>query len=94
MYNYFCCSIRTIGSAALDLALVASGAADAFFASGIHIWDVAAGELLVTEAGGVVIDPSGGEVDRLSRRFLAASSKELAESLAKHLTHYFPTERD
>lgn len=74
--------------------MVASGAADAFFAYGIHIWDIAAGELLVTEAGGVMIDPSGGPVDRLSRRFLVASSPELAQDLAKSLTQYHPNERD
>lgn len=74
--------------------MVASGGADAFFAFGIHIWDFAAGELLVTEAGGVVMDPAGGEIDRLSRRFLVASTKELAESLANNLTQLYPKERD
>lgn len=95
LYFYFSCyRIRTTGSAALDLAMVASGAADAFFAFGIHIWDAAAGELLVTEAGGVMIDPSGGQVDRLSQRFLVASSQELAQNLAKNLTQYFSEDRD
>lgn len=44
------------------MAMVACGAADGYFETGIHIWDIAAGELLITEAGGVVIDPAGGEV--------------------------------
>lgn len=41
------------------MAYVASGGTDANFEFGIHAWDVAAGWLIVTEAGGVVIDPLG-----------------------------------
>lgn len=44
------------------MAMVACGAADAYFEFGIHIWDIAAGELIITEAGGAVIDPAGGQV--------------------------------
>lgn len=85
---------RALGSAALDMAMVAMGAADAYFEFGIHIWDIAAGELIVTEAGGVVMDPSGGPVDRFSRRVLCASSKELAEQLIQNIVQYHPTPRD
>ena len=46
--------LRRPGAAALDLAYVAAGFADGFFESGLSIWDVAAGSLLVTEAGGLV----------------------------------------
>ncbi|MCX6124377.1 MAG: inositol monophosphatase family protein [Proteobacteria bacterium] len=49
-----CSSIRRDGSAALDLALVSSGVYDAFWQKGLAIWDVAAGSLLVQEAGGIV----------------------------------------
>ena len=51
--------IRRTGSAALDLAYVACGRADAYFESGIKAWDVAAGMLLVREAGGRACDFSG-----------------------------------
>jgi myo-inositol-1(or 4)-monophosphatase len=51
--------IRRSGSAALDLAYVACGRADAYFESGIKAWDVAAGMLLVREAGGRVCDFKG-----------------------------------
>src|SRR5574343_1117329 len=51
--------IRRTGSAALDLAYVACGRADAYFESGIKAWDVAAGMLLVREAGGRVCDVKG-----------------------------------
>jgi len=49
-----CQSIRRDGAAALDLALVAAGTYDAFWEAGLQIWDLAAGVLLVAEAGGVV----------------------------------------
>jgi myo-inositol-1(or 4)-monophosphatase len=52
--------IRRPGSAALDLAYVAAGRYDAFWEMGLKPWDMAAGALLVTEAGGLVSDFSGG----------------------------------
>lgn len=52
--------IRRFGSAALDLCLVASGRLEAFWEHGLARWDVAAGTLVVTEAGGRVTDLSGG----------------------------------
>lgn len=52
--------IRRAGSAALDLAHLAAGRCDGFFELGLSPWDVAAGSLLVTEAGGLVTDLGGG----------------------------------
>ncbi len=51
-----CQSIRRDGSAALDLALTASGVYDAFWERGLGLWDVAAGSLLVSEAGGQIFN--------------------------------------
>ena len=51
--------MRSLGSAALDMALVASGSADVYYEWGIHCWDMAAGKLLVEEAGGVVKNTKG-----------------------------------
>ena len=53
--------IRRPGSAALDLAYVAAGRVDGFWEIGLAQWDIAAGALLVKEAGGVVSDFDGGE---------------------------------
>lgn len=53
--------IRRPGSAALDLACVASGRLDGFWELGLSPWDFAAGSLLITEAGGTVTDLDGGE---------------------------------
>lgn len=86
--------IRVLGSAALNMCHVAMGCADANYEMGLHAWDMAAGDLIVREAGGVVIDPSGGPLDIMSRRVLAASSTELAQEIVKHLTQYHPLPRD
>lgn len=58
-----CPTIRRDGSAALDLALVAAGVFDAFWESGLQPWDVAAGVLLVREAGGTVRNYPGSPSD-------------------------------
>ncbi len=55
-----CRGIRRLGSAALDLAYVASGKIDLYYENTLNIWDLAAGALLVTEAGGIVSDYHGG----------------------------------
>lgn len=76
------------------MASLASGATDCYYEFSQHIWDIAAGDLLVREAGGVTIDPAGGPVDLLSRRMLAASSLDLAQAYANVLTQYYPQPRD
>lgn len=85
--------IRALGSAALNMCMIALGGADACFEFGIHAWDIAAGDLIVREAGGVCIDPAGGPFDVMSRRVLCASSMELAQELVKEVIQYYP-ERD
>ena len=52
--------LRRLGSAAVDLAYVACGRYDAFYEYGLHPWDVAAGSVIVKEAGGFVADFKGG----------------------------------
>jgi myo-inositol-1(or 4)-monophosphatase len=56
--------IRRAGSAAMDLVMVACGALDAYWEFNLHPWDVAAGQLLVTEAGGSVTAHDGGDLER------------------------------
>ncbi|ELT96191.1 hypothetical protein CAPTEDRAFT_166839 [Capitella teleta] len=85
--------IRTGGSAALGLCHVACGRVDAFFESGMHVWDIAAGGLIVMEAGGVFLDTNGGAVDLMSRRVLCAGTNDLAQQIAKS-TEIVEFERD
>jgi myo-inositol-1(or 4)-monophosphatase len=65
--------IRRMGSAALDLAYVAAGRFDGFWEFGLSPWDIAAGLLLVREAGGYVSDMTGGHEMMTSGDVLAAN---------------------
>jgi len=58
-----CRAIRRTGSTALNIAYVAAGRFDAFWAFACHPWDIAAGTLLVRESGGIVTKPDGSPID-------------------------------
>ena len=80
--------IRRTGSAALDLAYVACGRSDGYFEAGVKPWDIAAGVLLVREAGGRVCDFRGAATGPLDARGIAgrplvAGNLKLSESLQK-----------
>ncbi|CAF1053554.1 unnamed protein product [Adineta steineri] len=80
-------SIRAMGSAALNLCLIAEGCCDAYYEYGVHIWDYAAGDLIAREAGAYTCDPSGAPLNLVHRRILCAATKELAEQISPLLTH-------
>ncbi|KAM8882140.1 inositol monophosphatase 1-like [Synchiropus picturatus] len=80
--------IRSPGSAAVNMCLVACGAADVYYHMGIHCWDMAGGAAIVREAGGVVVDISGGPFDLMSRRLIAASSGAIAQRIMKEITEF------
>ena len=67
--------IRRAGSAALDLAYVAAGRLDGFWEFGLNIWDVAAGCLIIQEAGGLVGDHHGGHTHLDTGDIVAANPK-------------------
>jgi myo-inositol-1(or 4)-monophosphatase len=67
--------IRRLGAAALDLAYVAAGRFAAHFEFGLSPWDIAAGALLVEEAGGIVTDTAGGETFLRSGNVLATNGR-------------------
>jgi myo-inositol-1(or 4)-monophosphatase len=71
--------LRRPGSAALDLAYVAAGFADGFFETGLQPWDMAAGSLLITEAGGLVGNFSGDADYLHQRECMAANPKVYAQ---------------
>ena len=73
--------IRRLGSAAIDLAYVACGRFEVFYEYGLHHWDIAAGMLIVREAGGRVSDFSGNEKNLTGEEFLAANSNVYSEIL-------------
>ena len=81
--------LRRPGAAALDLAWLAAGRTDGFFELGLQEWDMAAGVLLITEAGGLVGDLTGGH-NHLARGNLVAGTpkvfKALLQRIKPHLT--------
>ena len=79
--------VRRPGSAALDLAYVAAGFTDGFFETGLSIWDIAAGSLLVTEAGGLVGNFTG-EADFLEQRECLAGNPRAYGQLVGVLGKY------
>lgn len=81
--------IRRPGSAALDLAYVAAGYTDGFFEINLSAWDIAAGGLLVQEAGGMVGDFEGNESWLQTGNIVAANPKvfaQMLQTLDPHLT--------
>ncbi len=78
-------SIRRLGSAALNLCFVACGRSDAYWATGLNCWDVAAGMLILDEAGGVAKTIEGGEVDLFAPKFCAAATNEMFSQMQKLL---------
>ncbi len=75
--------IRRFGSAALDLAYVAAGRYDGYWEYGLKQWDIAAGVLLVREAGGIVGDPTGGTSHMTSGDIVAANPKVFKEMIKR-----------
>jgi len=78
-------ALRRTGSTALNLAYVAAGRFDATWAYAAHIWDIAAGVLLVREAGGEVCSPRGSELELPSGQFLAAANQRLSQEIVSLL---------
>ena len=79
--------LRRPGAAALDLAYVAAGFSDGFFETGLQPWDMAAGSLLITEAGGLVGNFTG-EADYLHQRECMAASPKIYAQLVPLLNKY------
>jgi myo-inositol-1(or 4)-monophosphatase len=82
--------IRRFGSAALDLCFVASGVFSIFWENNLKPWDIAAGSLLVEEAGGRVSCFNGSKMKLDSQELLATNSKlhSKAVELLKHTSRY------
>ncbi|ODP30647.1 inositol monophosphatase family protein [Pandoraea sp. ISTKB] len=87
-----CAGIRRPGAAALDLANVAAGRMDGFFEQGLNPWDMAAGSLLITEAGGLVGNYTG-ESNFLFEGEILAGNPKIYASMVKLLDAYSLTKR-
>jgi myo-inositol-1(or 4)-monophosphatase len=76
-----CQAIRRTGSAALNLCYLAAGRFDLFWSYSTHIWDVAAGVLILRETGGHITSPGGGPFALEEAHFLAAANGDLHSRL-------------
>ncbi|TAH26574.1 MAG: inositol monophosphatase [Cytophagales bacterium] len=79
--------VRRLGSAAADMVYVACGRLDAYIEFNINIWDIAAGLIILEEAGGKITDFNNENKDRLGKRVLATNSNfhnELLSSIKKY----------
>jgi len=78
-------NMRCSGSAALDLAYVASGRLDGYFQNKINLWDVAAGVLMIKEAGGMVNDIDKYDINNID---IKASSAAINDKMLKNLDNF------
>jgi myo-inositol-1(or 4)-monophosphatase len=79
--------LRRPGAAALDLAYVAAGFTDGFFETGVHPWDVAAGSLLIQEAGGLIGNFTG-DADFMDQKECMAGNPKIYAQMATLLSKY------
>jgi myo-inositol-1(or 4)-monophosphatase len=86
-----CQGLRRNGSAALDLAWVAVGRFDAYWEFQVQPWDMAAGVLLITEAGGSVTDVHGQPIDVTQRSSILASNQHIHQPVLDMLEPVIPT---
>ena len=82
-----CAGLRRPGAASLDLCYVAAGYYDGFFETGLHPWDIAAGSLMITEAGGLIGNFTG-EADFLYQREVVAGNPKIYGQLVHTLAPY------
>ena len=78
-------NMRCSGSAALDLAYVASGRLDGYFQNKINLWDVAAGALMIKEAGGIVNNISEFGINNIN---IKASSATIYDKMMENLDNF------
>jgi len=80
--------IRRAGSAAIDLAYIAAGRVEGFFELNLSPWDIAAGSLLISEAGGIISDFGGGK-EYLSTGNVVAGNNKIHAELLKSIRQVF-----
>ena len=83
-----CSGMRRCGSAALDLCYTAAGRCEGFWELGLSIWDIAAGSLIILEAGGKVSDFSGGK-NYLETGFITAGNDSVHKKLVQIINNRF-----
>lgn len=86
-----CQGVRRLGSAALNLAYVAAGRLDAYWATAVKVWDVAAGVIIIEEAGGSVSNISGAPLDHRYPELAASATAELQSQVIELMQRANPS---
>ena len=84
--NHISSPLRKMGSASLDIAYIAAGRADGFFQRNLQYWDIAAGIIILKEAGGILCDYKGNS-DFITKKNLIASNSNINSDLVDLLNH-------
>jgi myo-inositol-1(or 4)-monophosphatase len=85
-------AVRRLGSAAIDLCYVAAGRLDGFWEQALHPWDVAAGALIIQEAGGRVTDLAGGPYSSRAGN-LVATNGHIHDAMVEIIQAFFGRQR-
>lgn len=80
-----CQDIRRLGSAALDLCYVARGSYEGYYEMNLKAWDVSAGIIILTEAGGKVSNEKGKKYRLFKDKYIVATNKKIHKKLLEHL---------
>lgn len=85
--HWKCQGFRSIGSCCVSMCLVADGSADCYFMMGLKIWDMAAGYVIITEAGGFICNINGQDFDPNQGKLIAASNPDLAKEIVNRIRY-------
>ena len=80
-----CQDIRRLGSASIDLCMVAKGVFEGYYEMNLKAWDVSAGILILTEAGGKITNTEGNEYKLFEDKYIVASNSKIHEDFLKNL---------
>ena len=80
-----CQDLRRLGAASLDLCYIAKGTFEGYYEMNLKAWDVSAGILILTEAGGVVSNINGDEYTLFEDKYLVASNGKIHKKFIKNL---------
>ena len=78
-------NVRKSGSAALDMAYVAAGRYDGYFQNNLHLWDIAAGIILIKEAGGKINKIDSSQINKIK---ISAASNIIYEKMLEKLDNF------
>lgn len=87
-------TIHSLGSAALNICMVAKGGGEVYYEFGCHCWDFCAAGVILEEAGGVVMNCDGSPFNLMSRQIIAANNSQIGLDLSKRIIHQISLPHD